>query len=238
MLGQFSTILWALLRVAGLLFAAVSERKPKAAAASSERPKALETVGYFNYGHGGAIPGKLKAILRRRGYPLPHKKPSLYGGGGYFRVGSWMVGGEGGGGGADIKKRHYVTHAGEGGGSGSLGYVVYEDETMRVYPMLAIGGGGGGVSVEDTRKEDRRPRKNWPAAGTGGPLLRFGVGFEYRLPVWGAVGLTVGLHAGLTITPLRLRWISRNLGDKKLPRSPFVRPYVHLLVGGAARRQA
>ncbi len=143
----------------------------------------------------------------------------------------------GGGGGALITAgRLVMDSSGYGGGSGrqtsagdmwygvgqsafDLGAIVFQNRFLRIYPLLGVGGMGGGATCAPEAGVSERCGTQWIAL-----LLRGGAGIDLILRVW-RVGVLVGFRFGYQSASCHLQY-----GDGPeigAPEGPFFR-----VVGG------
>jgi len=132
--------------------------------------------------------------LSKAGYPPVGEWQG--GGGGFMTVKDKLViEGSGYGEGSQTAVGDYETHAGQGHGGAAVGYILKETRLFRLYPLIGMGGGGGGIAVSDAAQRSK------PAfeIGGGSALLWAGIGVDLCLPLVSRLRLIVGLRAGVQI---------------------------------------
>ena len=138
-----------------------------------------------------------------------------------------MFGGEGSGVGRLDPYHGGEVSTGAGWGSTEIGVMGQQTGPFRLYPLIGLGGGGGGLAYfsHPIRELQRGERvKPEDALGSGGPFLILGVGIEVRAGQ--RVGLLFGLRFGYMFSPF-------SLGDKRVRLSA---PFVRYIVGGFLAR--
>ncbi len=108
---------------------------------------------------------------------------------------------------------------GVGQGAFDLGTIVFQNRFLRIYPLLGVGGMGGGATCAADAGANERCGAQW-----GALLLRGGVGIDVILRVW-RVGVLIGFRFGYQSAPCHLQY-----GDGPeigAPEGPFFR-----VVGG------
>jgi hypothetical protein len=130
------------------------------------------------------------------------------GGGILGRRGRLIIEGGGLGGGALQREGDYLVQVAGAGGGVSLGLLPRKGSRLRIYPLVGIGGGGGGISV--------RQDKGATVLSSGLADVSYHVGIAVDLVIGWRLGLMVGARIGLA-SPI--------IGAKF---APFVR-----FVGGA-----
>jgi hypothetical protein len=208
--------------VAGLPLAAVA---PANAEDDGSRRRLTRSGGYFALEQNRFESESLNAWFDAQGHPLSQEAEGEGGGGGALMTFGRMVmdaGGSGVGGEEETASSELLF--GYGMGHASVGYILAQDRLVRVYPLVGIGGAGGGLTItprsgaETPAGEPDESEGEWGAA-----LTTVGIGADLTLHVWrlGVVfGLRIGCYYGLLS-------FSRNMDDVKPPTGPFVR----LIVG-------
>ncbi len=139
------------------------------------------------------------------------------GGGATVSVGRIVIDAHGSGGGDDYQTPKYEVEAGGGQGSLSVGYLLIDTPFVRVYPLVGLGGTGGGLDLtpEASNNGHRPHQSGWFAL-----LLRGGIGAEFTLTFW-RLRLYLTLRAGYFVPVFDV--ILGEGGDtSRLPR-PFFR---------------
>ena len=133
----------------------------------------------------------------------------LFGGGGRSFIGNFIIGGSGQGMIGDTHTSDSLKMQLSGGmGTMDLGYLVFNRQQLKIYPMLGLGGGGYQVQISEnenlTADEVREDPGREITVGTGGFIADVSLNMNF-LPVveqsedgsaYG--GLNIGLRAGYT----------------------------------------
>lgn len=201
---------------------ALTLASPTAVAGQQEEAR-RSSFGFFSIGVHRAGLGSLNTQLAAADFPTFRNAMLSLGGGGYgVNESGLLLGGEGYGliGGEHAANGRTV---GLGGGAGffNIGWVFPVTETLRVYPMGALGGGGlalhigpagssdsFGEVLEDPDREVRIQR--------GGMLVGGGVGAELRLG-GSESGLLVGARATYVTDAVSTAW---RMGGSALAGGP------------------
>lgn len=147
----------------------------------------------------------------------PVNQWSSNGGGATVSVGRVVIDAHGSGGGDDYHTPKYEVQAGGGQGSLSVGYLLVDMPFVRVYPLVGLGGTGGGLELHPVASNNgNRPHHSgWFAL-----LLRGGIGAEFTVALW-RLRLYLTLRAGYFVPIFDV--IMGEGGDtSRLPR-PFFR---------------
>jgi len=119
--------------------------------------------------------------------------------------------------------KHSVT---AGYGIFNMGYTVYSENQLRLYPLLGLGGGvlnfkisetPASLAFDDILANPERSVQLW----TGGFLLSFAVGMDYLLPLGrdesGIGGFVFGIRAGYVLSPFMSGWLLDDLDISDAP---------------------
>jgi len=198
-------------------------------------------MGYFMVGSSIMDVKALNSRLEGKGYPALSDKFVSLGGGGHGIIGRAIIGGEGHGLiGEEVTTGSYKVSIGAGYGLFNAGYIVYSTDSLRVYPLLGIGGGGielsivekGSPSFDETLDNPRR----MAVLSTGGLLLQFALGTDYLLKLGGTKkergGLVFGLRLGYSFAPIKGGWSMDGIGISDAPRVGITGPYIRLILAG------
>ena len=110
------------------------------------------------------------------------------GGGFYGRAGRFLVETGGSGGGTLKNENGYQLAAGGGQGGVTMGFVLKGGSGLRIYPLIGIGGQGGGFSVKD---ETGKALVN---SGMGDFIYNAGLGIDFKIG-W-RIGFIFGVRIG------------------------------------------
>lgn len=196
--------------------------------------------GFFMIGAQQLDLDPLNERLTDAGYAEFDDVALTLGGGGFFRRGRLILGGEGHG----VLGSSETTTDGElrstlSGGYGllDLGYAVVEGGGLLVYPMIGVGGGGMSLAIEERSTPTFDDVLEQPRRGVrlnqAQFLLAAGVGVDQLFG--GRRGVNVGLRAGWTFAPLDSEWAFGRNDVAGGPEGGFTGPYIRLSVGGGSR---
>jgi opacity protein-like surface antigen len=197
--------------------------------------------GFFMIGAQQLDLDELNERLGDAGHPDFDDVALTLGGGGFFRRGRLILGGEGHGViGSSETTADGDLRTGLAGGYGllNLGFAVVEHSGLLVYPLVGVGGGGMSLSIDERSTPSFDDILDDPRRGVrlnqAQFLLSAGVGVD-QLFGGGRGGIAVGLRAGWTFAPLDSEWsFSRNdVADG--PEGGFDGGFIRLSVGGGRR---
>jgi len=184
----------------------------------------------------------LNSTLENNTYSAFSDKFFTVGGGGQGIIKRVILGGEGYAllGETSTQGNRETSIAG-GAGFFNLGYVALSTKTLRMYPLLGIGGGAiglrifeksEGLSFEDVLKDPKRSVE----LTTGGLLLNLSLGADYLIIMEeneeGAGGLIFGLRIGYTVAPIKGDWMMDDLTVSDGPELGMTGPFIRLMIGG------
>jgi hypothetical protein len=110
---------------------------------------------------------RIRRVLSRRRLPVPASSSLAFGGGGYgVRADRLLLGGSGRGGGASAEDNRRRVALGGGSGSFDVGYVLVDTGSLRLYPLVGIGGSGGFAVMPKARRGKYRPSRSCPAGAS------------------------------------------------------------------------
>lgn len=199
-------------------------------------------MGYFMIGACILDLGDLNTRLVDNGYTEMSDNIFSMGGGGHAIINRIIIGGEGQ---ALIGNKEtsatYKTSLGGGYGFFNLGYIVYSNSSLRIYPLLGIGGGGISLGISEqgtapTFDEVLEDPKRNADLFTGGLLLNLAVGAEYFLKTGaddkGNRGWIFGIRTGYTLTPVQGDWHMEMTEVSGGPDLGITGPYLRIMIGG------
>jgi hypothetical protein len=214
-------------------------------AGSAAAQQREEGRGFFLVGAQGMDIGNLNTRLRTNGYQTYPGTFLSLGGSGYGIRGRFLFGAEGVGviGGnksATIGTDLFKTSLNGGYGLFKIGYIVFRQGGLIVYPALGIGGGGLnlGINRQETVSFDsvlQDPRRS-TNLGTGFFLIDLGVGADNLIILRHMGnregGFAFGLRAGYLFAPFRAGWGDALNG----PDVGIQGAYIRLALGGGGSR--
>jgi hypothetical protein len=208
-----------------------------------KKSKVYGGMGYFQTGVSFLDLDDLNAMLKSNDMPELGNASATFGGGGQGIIGNFIIGGEGHGvmGNSGLNQTYRVTY-GSGYGLFNMGYVVYSNPVLLLYPMLGIGGGGQSVTIIDRSSlpvnfSDILEDPKHQSVLTKGSFL-IDLSLTSNLFVFGHTGgnasggFLVGLRAGYLLELNNDRWY---IDDQELvggPNSGMSGPYIRLIIGG------
>lgn len=125
--------------------------------------------------------------------------PPLQGGGGgaLITTGRLVMESSGSGSGSVRQTESGTSSLGVGQGAFDLGVILFQKRWLRVYPLVGVGGMGGGVAA-------RGDGERAGSTGWGSLLWRGGVGIDLMLRLW-RVGVMAGLRLGYQSAALHVQ---------------------------------
>lgn len=210
--------------------------------AAAAVPEKAGGFGYFSLGSSALDLTDLNAKLHSAPYNYSTIENGLsFGGGGLAFIDRLVFGGEGY---AvldqTVTNGTYNAEVGAGTALFRLGYVAYESETFRLYPLGGIGLGVAGLHIQNRNvPADFDGLLTTPGQETTVEsyhlLLDLGIGADRLIKLGeapeGEGHLVLGLRAGYTWSPASSQW---HMDDTTMPGGPsvsFTGPYVRLVIG-------
>lgn len=221
----------------------ISSVQPVSAQENTSNGKHYGGFGYFLGGYQTMDLSALNDAMMQKGYPELQNGSVSIGGGGYYLLRNWMIGGEGCGlPGSTSENASYKVSLGGGYGFFNVGYLVLKTPGFSLYPIVGIGGGGMTVAL-------REKTANTPAFGqilddpgretylnNGGFMLNFSLLAHYLVlgtkTTDGSGGFILGLKAGFILNLDGDNWYLDNQTMSQTPASSISGPYFSLVIGG------
>ena len=193
--------------------------------------------GYFSFGISFLDLDKLNRVLSDNNRAQFQSSFLNIGGGGYGVLNKIIIGGEGFGIlGQKKDKENFRCVLSGGYGFFNLGYIIYDVERLRFYPMVGIGGGGLNLKIFEMKGADfndaiSNPKKIFDASFSS-LSVKSEVGIEYKIGRrYG--GWIFGFKIGYVFSPISGDW---RMGDEVAltngPRVGINGFYFRLNVGG------
>ncbi len=200
-------------------------------------------LGYFMIGYTGMELGNMNSLFKENGYPELSNSSFTFGGGGHFVFKNFIIGGEGHGiSGGSSSNAKYDIKLGGGYGFFNLGYILYHNPTVNVYPLLGFGGGGSTIGITDKSKnpENFNDLLENPARESyitnGGFMLNFSLGADFFVLASksenGSGGWIMGIKAGYVYNASGNDWYFNNKETAGSPDAGISGPYLRLTIGG------
>jgi opacity protein-like surface antigen len=220
-----------------LIFAATAYATPNL-------PERVGGVGFLTFGSSPLDLSELDESLEAHGLPAS-KSTFSFGAGGYGFIDRLVLGSEGylmiG---RTASNGAYNSRVDAGMGLLKAGYVVYQNEHFRLYPLAGIGGGGVTLQLQQRNAPTFDELLNDPGQESSTTaihlLLDLGVGADYLVNLGkskdGTGNLVIGLRAGYTFSPAQSEW---RMGDQIVPNGPstdFTGPYIRLVIGAGGSK--
>ncbi len=141
--------------------------------------------GYWIGGYAQIQPPAAYDNIKGAGYPQPGSSGLLSGGEGYALIGKLVIGGGGFGIGLfGGTSPDYNSSAGVSGGYFSLGYVLFANDNMLLFPTVGMGGGGLEIIVNQSKggsfDDLLRDPPTRIRTSSGGIFFKGGLTFLYR----------------------------------------------------------
>ncbi len=163
--------------------------------------------GYFMIGMQKIDVKNLNTLLKQYNYPALDENYVSLGGGGYGIVNNFVIGGEGHGLiGSTISNANYKLNSSAGYGVFNVGYVIYHNYGLKIFPLIGFGGGGIDLTIYEKSSLDFNDIMHNPKRGSslslGGLMFNLGLNGTYKLDFSGKDkgddGLLIGFSAGYT----------------------------------------
>jgi len=162
--------------------------------------------GYFMVGMQKLDVKELNTILQQHNYPVLDENYVSLGGGGYGIVNNFVIGGEGHGLiGSEVSNANYRLNLSAGYGMFNVGYVIYHNFGLRIFPLIGFGAGGIDLTIYEKPSPDFDDIMNNPKRGSslslGGLMFNLGLNGSYTLKFGGEDkngGILIGFSAGYT----------------------------------------
>ncbi len=200
-------------------------------------------VGYFMAGYTGFNLGSMNTQLTNNGYPELTNGSFTFGGGGHFVHKNFIIGGEGHGlSNSSASNTNYNLNISGGYGFFNLGYILYHNPTLNIYPMLGFGGGGASIAITDKNKLpenfddllDDPTRESYIT--NGGFMINFSIGADFFISgiktESASGGWLMGIKAGYILNTGGDDWYFNNEKITGSPNADISGPYVRLTFGG------
>ena len=200
-------------------------------------------LGYFMIGYTGFNLGEMNTQFKDNGYPELTNGSLTFGGGGHFIINNFIIGGEGHGLlGGSSSNSNYSINMGGGYGFFNLGYNLYHNPTVNIYPLLGFGGGGVTIGMTDKSKtpENFNDLLENPARESyitnGGFMINFSIGADFFVLANktknASGGWIMGIKAGYIYNASGNDWYFNNEKITGSPNAGISGPYVRLTIGG------
>jgi len=236
----------AVLIFAAIIACAALMTAPAAARAGQPEQASIAGRGYLLFGGRGLQLSELNGSLKKNGgYPGFTNPIFSYGAGGHVLINRLLIGGEGH---ALIEKntagRGRRAKLGGGYGVFNIGYVVYSEGGLDVYPFVGIGGGRIGLEIAGDQQasfEDiiAAPGRMSKLAAYGF-ILTFNLGADSLIRIGGGDGsgggFVAGARVGFAWSTAEAEWEMPGLKVSGGPGIGFPGFYFTLLVGGGGGR--
>jgi hypothetical protein len=200
-------------------------------------------LGYLMIGYTGLDLGNMNSLFKEYGCPELSNSSFTFGGGGHFILKNFIIGGEGHGiSGSKSSNTNYDLRMGGGYGFFNLGYLIYRNPGMNIYPLLGFGGGGSTIGITDKSKilENFDDLLENPARESditnGGFMMNFSIGADFFVLASksenASGGWIMGIKAGYIYNVSGNDWYFNNEKITGSPNAGISGPYVRLTIGG------
>jgi hypothetical protein len=195
--------------------------------------------GYFSFTEQTLNISALNGYLKQGGYSQINPTQFSWGGGGYFAISNFLIGGEGEGF-LNSKVSSNLNSVNFTGGYGmfNLGYIVYSGKRSILYPTLGAGGAGFTMLIAQkaASNADFKDQLNTPMGSSqmqaGGLILQAQLAWQYTFCGEGKSGLMIGMKGGYRYCPNTWKL---NINGSALNSSPGINmsgAYITLIIGG------
>ena len=203
--------------------------------------------GYFSTGVNFFNLSKLNDKLKNSGYPELSSNFWAFGGGGYGIVyNRFIIGGEGYGFGDTASNSQYKVSLGGGYGFFNFGYLLFSSSSIKLYPLLGIG--GGGLTLKLIPKSNNlkfnellSDPKRMSTLSNGFLLVNLGLGMDYLLPLAenkdGKGGVLLGIRVGYILCPAKGDWGVEDIEVSDVPSLDFSGFYFRIVIGGGGEEK-
>jgi hypothetical protein len=214
----------------------------------SPKPGEHEGKGYLLLGGGVLDIHKLNDGLSANGYSKFSDNSFSIGGGGQGVFRQLIIGGEGFAFITDnfeaVKSgKPYKTSLTGGCGFFNLGYTVFRKNSLSIYPLFGIGGGGYFLNITDRTAASFDDVLTNPGRSSrlnsGAFLLSASLGADYIISPRQEMrdgkrgGLLLGFRFGYIVAPVKSNWNLDNLEVFGGPKTGITGPFFHFMIGGA-----
>lgn len=200
-------------------------------------------LGYFMIGYAGFELESINTQFKNKGYPELANGSFTFGGGGHFVFKNFIFGGEGHGTtGSNASNANYNLNLSVGYGFFNLGFILYHNPTVNIYPILGLGGGGATIAITEKNKYPKNfdDLLNDPARESyitnNGFLINFSIGADYIISgiktKTTSGGWLVGVKAGYILNASGNDWSFNDENIAGSPNAGISGPYVRLTFGG------
>lgn len=198
--------------------------------------------GGFNVGYGYMDVSKLHNFVPANIGKFSNEH-LLMGGNGFGIIGNFVIGGGGTGIMGDLIKSDSINYSISGGlGTFDFGYLIYNKEKIKIYPMLGIGGGGFGLQISRNNNVSVKNLVNDPAReiniSIGGFIFDFSINMNlspvlnYNEKDNSYGGFMTGLKAGYLYSLPSSDWTYTGGDITGGPDFGLNMVYVKLIIGG------
>jgi hypothetical protein len=226
-----------------LLIALIATLQPAIAQENDSKGKHFGGYGYFLSGYQMMDLSSMNDLLVGKGYPELQNGSVSIGGGGYYLLNNWHIGGEGYGvPGSSAENASYKVNHGGGYGFLNVGYLVWKTPGFMLMPVVGVGGGGITVTLREKAATTPTFEQILDDPGrevqlnNGGFMLNFSVMAHYLVlgtkqpDVSG--GFILGLKAGYILNLDGDNWYLDDQVVSQTPASSVSGPYFTLVLGG------
>ncbi len=223
-----------------LIFAVLIENE------SISQTKYFGGFGYLSTGYQNIDIKNLNAQLKIHNFPELDKKFVAMGGGGFGIMNNFVLGGEGFGLiGSEKSNQDYNISLFGGYGLFDLGYVLYSENGLTIFPLIGFGGGGIDITINEKKLVNFDDVLSNPKRGSnlsvGGLILNIGMNAIYNIDLFdnerNSRGFTIGVNFGYTHFLQLGNW---TLFENEISNGPEVSIsgfYLKFTIGGGGIRK-
>lgn len=179
----------------------------------------ITVIGYYLVDQSRQDDNDTNILLSRNGHPVLDQDVVKGGGGGgvMITIDDKIIDMGGGGSGKSLETDAYNTGSGSGYGYFRFGQVMAQTSLFRLYPIIGLGGFGGGLDSQNQHDAD-----DSISIAYGGASFQLGLGIDFTLAImrW---RLVAGLRFGVQVR------FSADTEAADTPRG--FAPFVHVILG-------
>ncbi len=206
-------------------------------------------TGYFTMGYSIDKLDGFNEMFQKNGFPEIDRNGIFMGGGGNFIVNNFIIGGEGGG---VIKPSssndRYQINLSSGYGFLNLGYAIFNNKSLLMYPVIGFGGGGSSVLITDFNAVStdfneilNNPQRQTMLTG-GGLLINLSVNSDWFFAATKndkfTGGWLLGIKAGYIFNINHDKWYLNNTLITNTPTADMSGFYIKISIGGGGIKRA
>ncbi|MCX7785443.1 MAG: PDZ domain-containing protein [candidate division WOR-3 bacterium] len=197
-------------------------------------------AGYFGPGFVFFNYDNINTVFTNYHIESAQKSQFVFGGGGWGQIGRTRLGGWGIGGSQSVNSESIYVELSYGAGFFEVGYLLINAPTIKLSPLIGIGGGGLSLKIKSRGYNPLTFNNVLTAPGGVAKVSKGGLtlfsGLAIDIPI-GFVGLT--LKGGYLLTPTQSAWIVEDFNEIQGPQFNLKGPFitVSIMFGGINKRK-